>query len=139
MNFEINFSPDIAYCRSKIANVLFTRELQARLKNIGKPGLALSLHPGVIPTEISRERISKATNIAIRVVFFPLFLICFKTNWEGAQTTLYLALESDEKLEGGEYYSDCKRANSSEFSSNMENAKRLWKLSEEMLGIKFDL
>ena len=139
MNFERNFDAGIAYCRSKIANILFTRELQARMKNTGKQGFALSLHPGVIPTEINRERMSKAGNIALKVVLFPLFFIFCKNSWQGAQTTLYLTLESNEKLEGGEYYKDCKRADSSDFSTNMENARRLWKVSEEILGIKFNL
>ena len=72
-----------------------------------------------------------------KVVLFPLTFIFLKSVWGGAQTTLHLALEQDEKLEGGEYYRDCKKDVASPFTSNMNNAKRLWKKSEEMLGIHF--
>jgi hypothetical protein len=65
--------------------------------------------------------------------------VFFKTAWEGAQTTLYLALEDENNLQKGEYYKDCKRCPTSQFSTNMHNADRLWRLSEDLLRIKFDL
>eukprot|EP00178_Gracilaria_changii_P011703 TRINITY_DN33013_c0_g2_i1.p1 TRINITY_DN33013_c0_g2~~TRINITY_DN33013_c0_g2_i1.p1 ORF type:complete len:106 (+),score=5.93 TRINITY_DN33013_c0_g2_i1:256-573(+) len=50
MNFTKNYDPKVAYTRSKIANILFTRELQAKMDWSGMYGYAYSLHPGVIPT-----------------------------------------------------------------------------------------
>lgn len=53
-----------------------------------------------------------------------------KSPKQGAQTTLYTILEDDAKLKKGGYYSDCKQSQVSKFCQNMENAKKLWELSE---------
>ncbi len=53
-------------------------------------GFAYSLHPGVIMTEIARE-FGLKVNI-LKVIFWPLIALCFKSYKEGAQTTLYLVL-----------------------------------------------
>ena len=137
MNFKNDYQWYEAYCRSKIANILFTRELQAKMDVKGIEGKAFSLHPGVIPTDIVKDTIKMS--LLAKVVFTPVALIFMKNTWEGAQTTLYLTLESDEKLKGGEYYKDCKFKETTQFASDMENASKLWKVSEEMLGSKFDL
>jgi retinol dehydrogenase-12 len=101
----------------------------------GIDGSSVCLHPGVIPTDLPRDY-GKVASI-MKVVLSPLLYLFLKTPWEGAQTTLYLTLQADEKLEKGQYYKDCKESKTSQFSSNMHNADRLWKLSEELLGIKF--
>jgi retinol dehydrogenase 12 len=58
-----------------------------------------------------------------------------KSPKEGAQTTLQLALEETDKIKKGEYYFDCKAKATTPFSSSLENAERLWKITERELGI----
>lgn len=55
INFENNYKGDLAYTRSKIANILFTRSLQQKMNEKGIEGSAVCLHPGVIPTDIPRD------------------------------------------------------------------------------------
>jgi len=90
MRFENNYSWDAAYARSKMANVLFARELQARMDEAGIEGYSYSLHPGSIPTDMGRDLTSLLP--VIKVVMWPIFALLFKTPLEGAQTTLHLAL-----------------------------------------------
>ena len=77
-------------------------------------GLALTLHPGAVRTDLMRN-VSPFFQI-MNILFYPLKLILFKTAWEGAQTHLYLILEDKNKLIKGGYYSDCKLSESSPFT-----------------------
>lgn len=84
----------------------------------------MSLHPGVVRTELIREM-----SLGIRIVnalLWPLRMIIMKSAKEGAQTTLYLAMERSDKLVKGGYYSDCALAHSSDFTNSAENARILW-------------
>ena len=53
IDFTKDYEPNIAYSRSKLYNVLFTRALAARIDS--SKGKVLSLHPGVVRTELLRE------------------------------------------------------------------------------------
>jgi retinol dehydrogenase 12 len=134
-NYHNNYSWDLAYSRSKIANILFTRQLQAKMNEEGIQGGAYSLHPGVVYTDIGRD--GGVLNTIFKTIFFPMQAVFMKTAWEGAQTTLHLALEDDAKLEKGAYYTDCHKAPTTHFCNSMVNAARLWRISEDLLGIKF--
>ena len=87
---------------------------------------------GVIATELARNlqsywflRMTK-----------PIFNFVAKTPFYGAQTPLYCALDDAIECESGMYYSDCARKNPSNEALNKEDQKRLWDISEEMVGIK---
>ena len=93
MNFDdINYEkrpygPAEAYGQSKLANVLFTREL-AR-KGEGSGVNAYALHPGVIATELGRHLNANPVLKCMSMMFMPLV----KTPEAGAQTSLYCCLE----------------------------------------------
>lgn len=72
-------------------------------------------------------------------IIYPLYYLFTKSELQGAQTTLYTVLEDENKLEKGGYYSDCKPSFTSDFASNLENARRLWEISERELNIKFEV
>lgn len=93
MNYTKNYDSKISYCRSKIANILFTRELQAKMDWAGMYGYTYSLHPGVIPTELGRDM--GVIYPVMKVLLAPFFFIFLKTAWEGAQTTLHLVFENE--------------------------------------------
>jgi NAD(P)-dependent dehydrogenase (short-subunit alcohol dehydrogenase family) len=90
------YSPSKAYSQSKLANVLFTRELAKRLgKNSNIK--VYCLHPGIIRTDLWRHSKSNALLKFISKIFF--------INAElGAQTTLYCALEESLENETVFYY-----------------------------------
>ncbi len=111
------------YGQSKLANILFARELAKRLKGTSK--VANALHPGVIQTNLARHM-----NVAARVgvaIANPLFL---KTIPEGAATQCYLAAHPDAAAVSGEYFSDCNVARTSPQGRDMAQAARLWETSE---------
>ena len=129
MNGEIDYSPNNAYGQSKLANILFTRELARRLNGIGVT--ANSLHPGVIYTEISRNALSTLQSIFVNYIF-PHFA---KTSFEGTQTTIHVAVS--EELDGvtGLYFVDCKEKKPEETALDDEAAKKLWQVSAELVGL----
>jgi NAD(P)-dependent dehydrogenase (short-subunit alcohol dehydrogenase family) len=90
------YSPFKAYSQSKLANVLFTRELAKRLgKNSNIK--VYCLHPGIIRTDLWRHSNNNS--------FFNLIAKVFFIDVEkGAQTTLFCALEESLDNETGFYY-----------------------------------
>ena len=93
---------------SKLYNVLFTHALAERINP--RQGKILSLHPGVVRTnlmrEITSEGFGKVINIFMLLVA-PLFWFFTKSSWQGCQTTLYTLFS--EEVENGSYYADCKK------------------------------
>lgn len=123
INMDKSFSSIKAYQASKLANVLFTKELASRLE--GKGVNVYAVHPGIVRTELGRYMDSTyfpgARAIARVVLWWWI-----KTPEEGAQTTLHCALDASAAQETGLYYSDCKVKKSSPLSHDKELAKKLW-------------
>lgn len=116
-----------AYCQSKLANVLFTRELSNRL--VGTNVTANSLHPGAVRTELAR-------NWTMMQYVLSAFQSFTKTPKSGAQTSIMLAVDPD--LEGvtGKYFADCAIEKESKAAQSDETAAWLWDVSERVTGIK---
>ena len=87
---------------------------------------------GVIATELSRNLHTYWFLRAMK----PIFNFVAKTPFYGAQTTLYCALDDAIECESGMYYSDCVQKSPSAAALNKEDQKKLWTISEEMVGIK---
>ncbi|XP_050954369.1 retinol dehydrogenase 12 [Labeo rohita] len=130
INSEKGYSPRRAYGQSKLANILCTRSLAKKLQGSGVT--VYSLHPGVVQSELFRN-LSKPVQIAVKV-FSPFT----KTTIQGAQTTIYCAVEPKLDNESGGYYSDCAPAQCSREALDDEMAQKLWELSCQMLGITWD-
>ena len=120
-----------AYAQSKLANILFTKELARRGEGSGVTVYAL--HPGVVATELGRHMGDTFGCIASCIMgcIRPLL----KTPEHGAQTTIYCAVDESIAEHSGRYYSDCKEKTPRPQAQNMEDAKRLWDLSEQLTGI----
>ena len=93
--YEKSYSMLPVYNQSKLANVLFSKELQRRYGEYGIK--TVSLHPGVIQTELNRDFATKWYG----KIFLGIFNLFSGTALEGAQTTLYCTLEDHEKLQAG--------------------------------------
>ncbi|CAB3363556.1 Hypothetical predicted protein [Cloeon dipterum] len=107
------------YSNAKLANVLFANELARKLEGTGVT--SNSLHPGAVKTEIARRLpflIYKL--LGYGTAFF------FKNAYEGAQTSIHLAVSDEVQGVTGRYFVDCKESEMSEDAKNQELAKKLW-------------
>ncbi|CAL1675392.1 unnamed protein product [Lasius platythorax] len=136
INLEKSYTPTKSYAQSKLANVLFTKELARRLKKADIHGINVySLHPGLIPTEISRH--SSRTIFAGAAFLYNFFTwLLFKTVEEGAQTTIYCSVDEKAASETGLYYSDCSVATLLWKTGDAQYAKNLWDVSCKLLHLE---
>ncbi|XP_037714196.1 retinol dehydrogenase 13-like [Drosophila subpulchrella] len=132
LNSEKSYSRTGAYSQSKLANVLFTRELAKRLEGTGVT--TNSLHPGAVDTELTRNW-KFMENIFAWSLVRPVQWILFKTPVSGAQTTLYAALDPELKEVSGLYFSDCKPKDVSAAAKDEKTGKFLWAESEKWTGV----
>lgn len=120
------------YGRSKLANILFTRELARRLA--GSDITVNCLHPGAVSTSLG----SQNGGIASRVM--PLLLKpFFKSPEQGAETSLYLCTSDAVADTTGEYFVNCMPKRPKPWARDDEAAKRLWQFSEESVGFQYPL
>lgn len=128
---EIEYNPGPAYAQSKLANVLFTRELNKRLEDTNVTVAAV--HPGVVRTELGRH-LSITKSYLASFTLAPIAWVFFKTPEQGAQTTIHCTLADD--IESGTYYSDCKPKEVAEQAKDDAAAKKLWEVSADLVGLK---
>ena len=121
------YSPRTAYGQSKLANLLFARELGRRFAAEGRGRIANAVHPGVIDTELGRHLPWIA-----RIVYPIASVLAMKSVAQGAATQCYvLARPLDAN---GEYFVDCNPAKSSRLGRDMDLAERLWSATEAHLA-----
>ncbi len=122
------FSGYTVYGRSKLCNILFTRELARRLHGTGIT--ANCLHPGFVAT-----RFADSAGGILHAGFGVAKKMAGITPEEGAKTIVYLA--SSPKVEGktGLYFVKCMPATPSPEALNDETAKKLWEVSAAISGV----
>ena len=121
LNSEKKYDPACSYEQSKLANVLFTRELAKRLegnitnklkcllkgsdllKFLGTGVTVNALHPGIVNTNIARH-MSFVNSWFASVILKPLTWPFIRTPQRGAQTTLYAALDPSLEKVTGKYF-----------------------------------
>lgn len=138
MNFDDlqsknGFSPLKTYSHSKLANNLFTIALAERLKPHGVT--CNVLHPGTVSTKLGTEGsgfVISATKFLNKVAPF-----LFKTPEQGAATSNYLCQSDEVANITGKYFVNCKQVQPKPWGEDMEAAKRLWNLSEEMVSFTY--
>ncbi|XP_055374369.1 retinol dehydrogenase 13-like [Condylostylus longicornis] len=134
LNSEKSYDEGQAYSQSKLANILFTRELAKKLKGTGVTVNAL--HPGIVDTELFRH-MGFFNSFLAKIFVRPLVWPFIKTPKSGAQTTLYVALDKELNDVSGEYFSDCALKETSEQAKNDNLSKWLWAVSEKWTQIKY--
>ncbi len=117
-----------AYGESKLANILFTRELARRIAGSGV--VANCFHPGFVRTGFGRNDFGL---LAIGVRIGGLFA---RTPEKGAETLIWLAATPDAGRFSGEYFVDCAVAPTSPRAKDDRLAERLWALSEKCCGLQ---
>ena len=132
INFKNNFKQGLrCYGQSKLANLLFTRYLAIKLstENIS----VNAIHPGGVNTSLGSQN-KVWYSKPLRLILRPFF----RSPVKGAESIIFLATKQDDGVTG-EYFVDSKIHKSSSYSKNLEEAHKLWSLSEEMVGQTFDL
>lgn len=120
-----------AYFQSKLANVLFTRELSKRLEGCGVSVFAL--HPGSVNTELARHSFN--SNFIFTALMYPIQWFVFKSAQQGAQTNIYCAVAEGIEGMSGKYFSDCALCEPSKAAKDDKMAEKLWDVSMEMVGL----
>lgn len=137
-----------AYCQSKLANVLFAKELDRRFKAKGVQATAVSCHPGGVDTDLARFLVagnddpSKAKELRkANALFDGLGNFLTRTVQLGANTQIYLAAGADGGFDksGGEYFDNMKPGLLNPAADDDALAKQLWDTSERLTGVEIPL
>ncbi|MEU2972748.1 oxidoreductase [Nocardiopsis alba] len=140
VNLEKGYTPYRAYGQSKLANLLFTLELQRRLDEVGSPVLAVAAHPGYAATNLQGR-----TGNALEDRFMGVLnKVVAQSAAHGALPTIHAATQD---VPGaffagptGLFMNGAPGPSSrSSAARDAEAARRLWDLSEELTGVSFPL
>jgi WW domain-containing oxidoreductase len=115
------------YGQSKIANILFAKELARKFEGTKKT--ANAVHPGVIATNLGRHM-----NPVARVLFGTVGPLFLKSVPQGAATEVFVAASPTVDGVSGEYFADCNVATPRADATDAELAKKLWAKSEEIVA-----
>jgi NAD(P)-dependent dehydrogenase (short-subunit alcohol dehydrogenase family) len=127
LQFETGYSAGGMYGRTKLMNILFTRELSRRLAGTGVT--ANCLHPGFVATrfgDASGGLMSLALRVAKKFALTPE---------EGANTIVYLASSPEVEGVSGKYFHKCKQVLPTAEAQSDADAQRLWDISAELSGV----
>jgi NAD(P)-dependent dehydrogenase (short-subunit alcohol dehydrogenase family) len=130
MQAQHNYRVFREYGRSKLANILFTRELAQRLK--GSDVTVNCLHPGAVSTSLGTQ------NGGFMARVLPALLKpFFRSPDKGAETSVYLCADEDAGAYSGEYFVDCKVRQPKPWARDPKAARELWRYTEQTLDYTF--
>jgi NAD(P)-dependent dehydrogenase (short-subunit alcohol dehydrogenase family) len=119
-----------AYGQSKLANILFTFELARLLEGSGVT--ANAMHPGFVATGFAKNN-----NRLVRFIVSLSHLFALSPE-EGARTVIYMATSPEVEGVSGEYFIKQKASRAAKAAYNRDSAERLWKVSQQMTGLRAD-
>jgi NAD(P)-dependent dehydrogenase (short-subunit alcohol dehydrogenase family) len=134
-----------AYGQSKLANLLFTYELQRRLEGAGARAISVACHPGYAATNLQVAGPRMERSALMERVWTLTNRLFSQSAARGALPTLYAATASD--VEGGDYVGPDRffenagypgKARSSPRSHDRDTAARLWEISAELTGVRYE-
>jgi NAD(P)-dependent dehydrogenase (short-subunit alcohol dehydrogenase family) len=126
LQMEKHYRALTAYGRSKLANILFTRELARRLAGTGVT--ANCLHPGFVATHLGQG------DGGFFAMMVRLSMVFAGKPERGARTIVHLAAAPDLSSATGGYYADCRTAVPSRAAQDDAAARRLWEESARLAG-----
>ena len=143
-NPESAYKPDLSYCQSKLANVLFMRELHRRAVAAKSSLVSTGAHPGVSATGLVADPNGMGANPLVRIAAPLVMPLVFQSAAAGANPTLYAATLA----EPGSYTGPQRRGESrgpigparfNKVALDDDLSARLWDLSVQKTGVGFDL
>jgi NAD(P)-dependent dehydrogenase (short-subunit alcohol dehydrogenase family) len=141
LQWQRRYNRVAAYGQSKLANLMFTYELQRRLAATGAPTIAVAAHPGISNTELMRH----LPGTGLPGVMKLAGLI---TNSPAVGALATLRAATDPSVAGGQYYGPSGfnemighpvLVDSNAKSHDVAVQKRLWTVSEELTGVKYGI
>lgn len=137
-----NYNAWIQYGESKLANIMFTVELNKRMKAAGHPVISVAVHPGFIMSTNLNQNTAPSNMCDFVTRLFMVSGGAFyvmtgrqKSIPEGASTTVFTALSPD--VAAGGYYEDCNVSHHVHPKAFDEVcSKKLWDISEKMVASK---
>lgn len=121
-----------AYAQSKLANVLFVKELDRQLESKGIDNISINcVQPGLVKTDIGLKH-----SISFHGFAWRIRRMGGVSPAKGAETSIYLASSDKVKGQSGLYWDKCKTKPSSKRSYDKEDALTLWEVSKKLCGIK---
>lgn len=147
LNGETKYGPWSSYGQSKLANILFTKELQQRADKAGRSLTVYSLHPGAVQTDLARNMMGPEKWDTMKkeglkgwdALLLNTMAKFIKTVEDGASTQIYLAAADTIPAKGGEFFVEMKPEKVQKFADDMEAASKLWVASEKMSNVEFKL
>ncbi|XP_032119046.1 retinol dehydrogenase 13 isoform X1 [Sapajus apella] len=127
------YDPKAAYSQSKLAIVLFTKELSRRLQGSGVTVNAL--HPGVARTELGRHTGIHGSTFS-STTLGPIFWLLVKSPELAAQPSTYLAVAEELVDVSGKYFDGLKQKSPAPEAEDEEVARRLWAESARLVGLE---
>ena len=126
-------SPVGAYCRSKLANIQFTRELAGRLRRADREVTANAFHPGIVPGSGFGRALPGSVS-----ALFDLFSVApvAETVEAGAATLVYLAAAPDVADTTGTYFARRREIRPAPRARDADAARDLWTRSADLLDIE---
>lgn len=121
------YKPFRAYGQSKLANVLFVKELARRFEGTNR--VANAVHPGATNTGLHRNM-----NFLAPTITEPIVSAFLKSIEQGTATAVYAAVHPTTASINGAYFANCTTAKYSSFADDVEMAKKLWDVSEKIAG-----
>ena len=122
LNAERSYRGFERYGQTKLANILFTRELARRLEGTGVS--ATCFHPGLVATGFNRN------NGLLMDLGMTMLRPVARSPEKGAETLVWLATSPEAATANGGYYFDKEHVLPSAEAQNMDTARRLWEVSE---------
>jgi NAD(P)-dependent dehydrogenase (short-subunit alcohol dehydrogenase family) len=137
------YRPKAAYSNSKLANVLFARELQRRASEHGATLSSTAAHPGVAATNLVSSTQGAGNSRIIRALAPPVMKVLFQSSAAGANPTLYAATAAAPGSYTGPQRLRQTRgpvgpATLSRLAQDTALASKLWDLSEKLTGVHYD-
>ena len=119
-----------AYAQSKLANVLFSYELDRRLKERSLPVSTYAVQPGLVKTDIGVKH-----TVSLHALAWKIRRLGGVSPEKGAATSVFLASSAEVAGQSGLYWDKCRSKPSSKDSYNRDYAARLWDISLTMCRI----
>lgn len=138
------YSKHKAYAQSKLANLVFARELDRRLNEAGAQTISVAVHPGVANTNLAVPGYEQSGAPLLANLMKVLTPLIAQNPVRGALPTLYAA--TSDEVQGGDYigpdgfyeaFGYPGPASSTRRSRNPEIARKLWEVSEQLTGVTY--
>lgn len=126
---ESNYNTLLRYQQSKLGDILLAKYFNEKYTNL----IAVSVHPGIVKTNLSRHMtFSKKISFILKHPLSLLNVLSMKEPEEGAATQVMLATLPESELIGGAYYTDCKIVEETEIARNIDDAKMLYEYCDKV-------